>query len=575
MFDYLLKFNKLPEELKAKINSPSAVSGLEKIEKKYNLSLATVIMRVMVKDIPFNDLIIFIAEEFGIDRNVAHDLVHELKEDVFFGLEDYLGFERVGLVKGRKGSNGIKGNLDEGRKGIKGMKGEEKDKSELKSILSVGEKFSTPSPALPSPASIPSLPPSSVYNPAISTPSSPSTLSTPLNNTPATVSDLNKLAAGMERKIVPAENSNFYFSHEDENEIRELGKKIETLNPTLQAEEIEKKLNNVLDTLKLNFGSETLLDRFKQILRTYIKGIRNRIDTKASLKKPFDQGGLGFDEDSISQVLDLTDKIAKENNASVMEKPKKFPVVEDMSALKNIGLRDVDYDFSEVIKKKEEEKKAEKEAMTEAEEKKKEAFKAHIETVKEEAAKTERNDGLEGNVRNEGDDGSDKKESALGKIFGKKKIEAAENKDENAIINGTVDARLRNESGGKIKMMDIKIEPKETREMPKTMTLVDELRYMDITNFRRLGQNDLLRSISKIKEKIKLLENESYSKKIEGVAAWRLSPANLLYLEIGSESISQNLPVDVIMIERKNSGQEFLTNDEFEAIMDLNKELRY
>jgi len=72
-----------------------------------------------------------------------------------------------------------------------------------------------------------------------------------------------------------------------------------------------------------------------------------------------------------------------------------------------------------------------------------------------------------------------------------------------------------------------------------------------------------------------LLEEEDYAKKLEGIKLWRRSPINKLYLEIGSLSISENKPVDVIIEERKLNNQEYLTADEFNAIMDLNKSLRF
>jgi 2-oxo-4-hydroxy-4-carboxy--5-ureidoimidazoline (OHCU) decarboxylase len=48
-----------------------------------------------------------------------------------------------------------------------------------------------------------------------------------------------------------------------------------------------------------------------------------------------------------------------------------------------------------------------------------------------------------------------------------------------------------------------------------------------------------------------------------------------LYLNLGQDSIVLKKPVSVVVEERKSAGLEYLTNDEFNAIMALNKELRY
>jgi dsDNA-specific endonuclease/ATPase MutS2 len=108
---------------------------------------------------------------------------------------------------------------------------------------------------------------------------------------------------------------------------------------------------------------------------------------------------------------------------------------------------------------------------------------------------------------------------------------------------------------------------------PRIMGPIDELKYMSLINFRRLDK-DPFKAAEKIKEKINLLEEE-YSKKVEGIKAWRSSPVNRLYLQMGEASISHKKPIDVIIEERRNEGKEYLNNKEFEAIINLNRELRF
>ena len=106
------------------------------------------------------------------------------------------------------------------------------------------------------------------------------------------------------------------------------------------------------------------------------------------------------------------------------------------------------------------------------------------------------------------------------------------------------------------------------------MSPLDEIKYLDLINFRRLDK-DPQKAADKIRSKINLLEEESYGKKLAGIRFWRSSPINKLYLEIGHLSISGNKPVDVIIEERKIAMRDYLTAAEFKAIMDLNKSLRF
>jgi hypothetical protein len=130
-----------------------------------------------------------------------------------------------------------------------------------------------------------------------------------------------------------------------------------------------------------------------------------------------------------------------------------------------------------------------------------------------------------------------------------------------------IQARAAAKKDGKVKMEDVK-------HVPKLTGPIDELREMNLVNFRRLSRNPR-DAVLKIKKKISFLEEESYTKRFEGIKAWRQSPVNKLYLEIGQESIINKKPVNVIINNRKQARKPYLSEAEFKAVMDLNKDLRF
>jgi len=103
---------------------------------------------------------------------------------------------------------------------------------------------------------------------------------------------------------------------------------------------------------------------------------------------------------------------------------------------------------------------------------------------------------------------------------------------------------------------------------------VEELKAMSLKSFRFLGSN-AVESKNKIIEKINLLEQDSYTKKVAGIKAWRESPVNQLYLNIGSESMAASKDIAVLINEKRISGEDALSLEEFTAISDLNKSLRF
>ena len=395
MLEYLKKFNALPAEVKAKVSSKEAIAAIEALEKKYQVALAALVMKVMVKEVALGELAAYLVKE-NLGKIRAEELARELKEKIFSFLD-----AQTPAVKG----------------------------------------------------------------------------------------------------------ASFFFSADDEAEIRELAKNIgqpaKIEEPVVPVVPVERKLEEVIRRAQINFGSVELADRFSQILKTYLRGIRNRLETKMTLVKPFLNGGLSFDHDSAEKVMVLADKAIKAKPGETMAPPPKIKLPE----LAAIG-REAAYDFSRLKK---------------------------LDTGHELPAPPK----------------PAAPPAAAGQMPLIKRRFEAEN------LSQSTKARIE----------DVKF-------VPKVMGPIDEIKYLDLTAFRRLG-GDPFKTAEKIKSKLALLEEESYGKRLEGIKAWRLSPIFKLYLALGGLSISANKPIDVIIEERKLAGGEYLTADEFRAIMDLNKNLRF
>ena len=103
---------------------------------------------------------------------------------------------------------------------------------------------------------------------------------------------------------------------------------------------------------------------------------------------------------------------------------------------------------------------------------------------------------------------------------------------------------------------------------------VDELSLLTLETFRRLGVTAAERS-QKIAAKINLLAKDSLSKKALGLNAWRQSPLYKMYLALGRASMEHGLDLDAVIKEYTGQGKEILTLEEFNAITDINKQLRF
>ncbi|MBI4779648.1 hypothetical protein HY797_04345 [Candidatus Falkowbacteria bacterium] len=464
------KFNNLPADLRQKISGGEMMERIEALENKYNIPLAALIMKIMVREIALNDLTDYLFKE-NLLKEQAVKLAEELKKNIFSSLGSYFS---AGAVK---------------------------------SVRPI----------------TPDMPPYAPVPPA------------------------------GELKV---KGASFFFSPDDEEEIRKLTKKIITTeNFNLASGAIDAKLKEIISRAQINFGSASLTYRFSQILKTYLRGIRNKLETKTALMKPFLNGGLSFDEDSAEKVMLLSHKVLNLTPGHSLKPLPKINIPEPEKSeffQKREIARDAAYDFSKLEKKEDKIKNDLKKLDTGHE-----LAPLNPAVIPAEAARKS----------------SPKDQKKI--TTAPKNIQTKAKPIEPALKSGRDDmflAKRRFEAENLSQSQKTRIE--DVKYVPRVMGPLEEIRYMDLINFRRLDR-DPQKSANKVKSKISLLEEEGYDKKLEGIKLWRINPINKLYLEIGRSSIGENKPVDVIIEERKINNQEYLTAEEFKAIMDLNKSLRF
>ncbi len=546
MLEYLKKFNNLPKEIKDMVSSDNAMAAIKDIEGKYGISLATIVMRVMTKDLKVAGLEDVLTKELGTDREKAEKIVRELREGVFIFAKDYL--ELSPKPKPEKSTGSL--NAHPGK---------------LQSIP--GKEVSPPTPKKATPEK-------------------------QEQNIPKKESELNM------------RSSSFFISHDDEEEVRQVKQNIKDLKLSDEGNNSDDWAKRVIGGMSIRFSSNELRERFIKSISTYVKGIRNRVDAKQALIRAVENGGLGMTAEYAEKVLFYIDKSKRGNPSQVDPVVRVQPLVDsqiqrgmqtdsrverrpklvdteaehmnpdevilpkkDMlkQALKPVDVgtreklnaatsRDADYDFSK-LKKLSGEKKP---VVIEDQKEEKPVI------IKKDNTSTTSTSSGQASSRQDGGRALQHGEQA-----GQEKKELFKRPKKQEIANGkTVKSRPVNVANGKKRMADIK------HHEPRLAGPIDELAAMDLVNFRRMGDsNEVI--IGKIIEKLDLLEKESYKKRLEGIRAWRQSPVNRLYLEMGNESISQGGSVLDVINNRKKENKDYLTIEEFEGIMELNRSIRF
>ena len=101
---------------------------------------------------------------------------------------------------------------------------------------------------------------------------------------------------------------------------------------------------------------------------------------------------------------------------------------------------------------------------------------------------------------------------------------------------------------------------------------LEELQFLDLLNFRRLGKTPT-EITAKIFSKVKLLEADGYDKMVAGVRAWRQSTVNRLYLKMLQTAMCQGIKLKDFALEAEKESKENLNLAEIEAILEMNSKL--
>ncbi len=546
MFDYLQKFNNLPKDLRDQVSSPAAMTVISDLEKKYKIDLAATVMKVMVKIIPLADLSIYFVSDFSLDQETAKKLTADLKERLFFSVANYLGYNPsyssivpktapapahlIGVEKIIKDSGVVfpGAELNSRFKQVlitylKGVRSRVDTRLTLnKEIISGGlgldykviDKIFKSADEIIAAASLPSE--QTVFLPKIE----------------KDISGLNKVRAEYEKQEVLRD---IPYDLKKAITTGTIKKPEAPLNLPTPTENQEKLLTEPVEKLKIaNTSNASSNLSLVNSDHSKLENIKTPIEPQPA-KTIISEPKIATNKIEIKLAEDVKTPEIKPNLPKVPVTPVVIPVINPVAGVK---LSETAANFipadhkitrppekkvnllSKLLTSKPETDRAETETKTTAD--------AIIKPIKNVPITSLRNEALSG-----------------------------DNQKKSPAIKATVTAAP------------------EVNNTPKIMGPVEELAYLDIINFRRLGASPA-EAILKIEEKIKLLERDGYDKMISGVIAWRSGIINSLYLKMGLESLTKGISLKENADNYQNSKNlAYLTWEEIEQIIILNNHLMF
>ncbi len=343
----------------------------------------------------------------------------------------------------------------------------------------------------------------------------------------------------------------------------------------------DKEIEKIIAAAGLNLPSSLAVGRFKNIISTYNRGIRNKIDTKNTLEKSYKIGGLDLSPEETERVLKICDNRLPQNSVKAAISPvSASPVaalpssrLDKIVASADKANHAVEYDLKQALASGQTKKISAPEKELNL------PLVSPVEALPAAAtpltpAPVADNKPVVAPVTHPTI--APVVHPVINHIVPPKTSPQVQNikqaapekiaKPDSAPLKPIATSRpMPVSSGTKTIMRDVK-------PVPKVMGPIEELQFLDLLNFRRLGKTPA-EITAKIFSKIKLLEAEGYDKMVSGVRAWRQSPVNRLYLKMGQEAIKKDITIKELASSYENDSKNYLSLEEIEEIIVMNSKL--
>lgn len=571
MFDYLQQFNNLPKDLRDKVSSPEAMEALANLEKKYQVELAVLVMKVMVKSLPLKSLPINLVEEFGLETNKANKLAEEMTETIFIRAADHLQLQVP------KPKTSTVDSLDVIVKEAGVILPSSDLLSRFKIILStylkgVRSKIATRD-ALAKDISLGGL---NLGNSEIDRVFKACD-SHSSNNLEKKISLPS--SSGALDKIIAAEA--IKGAHEEYDFKKALASG-QIKRPTPKLESPEKPVEISLPKEKKSLEAPEEIKRLESPDKLVLPEIVpvNKFLKKETEIKPGSQINT-----PVNAVVAQQPKVKNDEHHHLVPKPENQPDKKNsqashpqpsatvsqavpVSASQETKKPNAGRRFSLIpswlrrsSREKTSEKKSEKKVESPAPIK--QAVSNSPSVSKEVKEIREVKEVIE--IK-------EKKiiEKETGRVATPLKDNEVRAQSEQVINRPPVVASAR--PANHLKETTTKPVMHDVKPAPRLMGPIEELQFLDLVNFRRLGKNPEEIS-AKIFSKIKLLEADGYDKMIAGVRAWRRSPVNLLYLKMMKEAIGRGQTIKDFAASVQKDKDSYLSLEEIEGIITMNSKL--
>jgi len=605
MFDYLQQFNNLPQNIRDQVSAPEVMAILNELEKKYQVDLAVLVMKVIIKTQPIKTLPAFFMEEFGLEPPRATSLTQEITDKVFKSVADYLGIININDPSSTETRQSF---VDEEVKSVILSSGIVLPSSELetrfKTIIAtylrgVRSRVAT--------------------RDALAKEVILGGLNLSQNEIDRVLSSADKLSAISGLKQGPSLSAPSALDKIIAADLAAIKNQEYDFKKALESGQVNRfDYKKALMTESVKSSTETvnpLKEKVQKIIAGPVKKLSVPVapkmvvapDKNISLEAPIEAKRLTPSasvnpsiSDSAPGIKPSTTAVPSKNivsgsplpNTPIKTAISPVPPVPHVQAVAPVS-RGSNSFWKSLFKRKHKENKTVLPLKDSSKDSQlTQQSKTHIVTVNNQSnLNTEKQ--FQSSLVNK----PQREELKITEANKNKPLENSDNTDEQSKITKHQAASNKSAislapSAPPIHLVDTPKPPvvasarpanhlkdggtkpilQDVKPVPRVMGPIEELQFLDLVNFRRLSKTPA-EITAKIFNKIKLLEADGYDRMIAGVRAWRRSPINLLYLKMMKEAINKGQTVKDLATSHQAEKSNYLNLEEIEEIIALNSKL--
>jgi|GEM_PF-1846401 len=329
------------------------------------------------------------------------------------------------------------------------------------------------------------------------------------------------------------------FTKEDEQEVARIAEQKQAVFDVSKEhlQTIAEMTNVVCENPALVFSDPTLTDRCRQVVDSRLRDARTPQDVRSIMERSVDQGGLGVSGRALSTILQVIeqgfDAMQSERAKLIAEEKEQKKIASQQKETEKIDLA-----------KKETQLLDQRYASV--------TGKAVTETILPVAPSSARVSMAQ------------KKEDVLARQEAKI--------DPSKVLNVIEEVKQvaqepKPQNTVKPHMMDV-------RPVQRLVGPVEELKFMQLTDFRRLSK-DPMHAIQKIKDTVELVGDQGFEKQVEAIRAWQSSPMNKLYLDLAKQALVEGGSLEDVRSKKESQKEPTLSKEELAALLKLNADLRF